>query len=110
MHYTFISFIGGISFLKLFNKSRIGGREKAANAQAPYTLREAKQFVPCFVKGQYSPEKYEAFLLWLKGATIDELNAIAEEHEALHESWSLSAIALSPEWIAGLEQKLDKAD
>jgi ferric-dicitrate binding protein FerR (iron transport regulator) len=72
------------------------------------SLQEAKQFVAHFIAGGYTPEEYAAFLLWLKGATADELNAIADEHESLHESWSLSTEGPSPEWIAQLEEKLDR--
>ena len=72
------------------------------------SLQEAKQFVAHFIAGGYTPEEYAAFLLWLKGATADELNAIADEHESLHDRWSLSAEGPSPEWIAQLEEKLDR--
>jgi ferric-dicitrate binding protein FerR (iron transport regulator) len=71
------------------------------------SLQEAKQFVAYFIKGEYSPEEYAAFLLWLKGATIDELNAIADEHEALHEHWVIPSAVASSEWVEGLERKLD---
>jgi len=73
------------------------------------SLKEAKQFVAHFITGEYAPEEYAAFLRWLKGATTDELNAIADEHEALHERWSLPSAVPSPEWMAQLEQKLDEA-
>jgi len=39
---------------------------------------------------------------------VDELNAIADEHESLHERWSLPSEGPSPEWIAQLEEKLDR--
>lgn len=71
-------------------------------------LNDAKQFVAHFITGEYDPEEYEVFLQWLKWATTDELNAIADEHEALQERWSLSSEVPSPEWIAQLEQKLDR--
>ncbi len=71
-------------------------------------LQEAKNFVAHFVTGDYTPEEYASFLGWLRGASLDELNAIADEHEALHESWSLPVGAPSPEWVAMLEGKLDR--
>jgi transmembrane sensor len=71
------------------------------------SLQEAKQFVAHFIKGEYTPEEYEAFLRWLKGATSDELNAIADEHEALHEYWSLSPAGPTSEWVERLERRLD---
>src|SRR5713226_2054542 len=74
------------------------------------SLKEAKQFVAHFIAGGYTPEEYAAFLLWLKGATADELNAIADEHESLHERWSLPSEGPSPEWIAQLEAKLDRVE
>ena len=74
------------------------------------SLKEAKQFVAHFITGEYTPEEYAAFLRWLKGATTDELNEIADEHEVLHERWSLPSAVPSPEWMAQLEQKLDRAD
>ncbi|HEV2479241.1 MAG TPA: FecR domain-containing protein [Puia sp.] len=72
------------------------------------SLQEAKQFVAHFVNGDYSPEEYATFLQWLRGATSEELNAIADEHEALHERWSLPGSQPSPEWVAMLEGKLDE--
>lgn len=72
------------------------------------SLQEAKQFVAHFVSGDYTPEEYAAFLQWLRGARVDELNAIADEHEALHDSWPLTSATPSPEWVAMLEGKLDE--
>jgi len=54
-------------------------------------LKEAKQFVALFVTGGYTPEEYAAFLRWLKGATVEELNIIADEHEARYEGWPLQS-------------------
>jgi ferric-dicitrate binding protein FerR (iron transport regulator) len=73
------------------------------------SLQEAKQFVAHFVTGDYSPEEFETFLQWLREATIDEMYVIADEHEALHESWALTADGPSSVWFAGLEEKLDAA-
>jgi ferric-dicitrate binding protein FerR (iron transport regulator) len=72
------------------------------------SLQEAQQFVAHFIKGEYAPGDYAAFLRWLKEATVEELNAIADTHESLHGSWSLSD-GPSAEWVAQLEQKLDRA-
>ncbi|HVU84604.1 MAG TPA: hypothetical protein VHC50_07175, partial [Puia sp.] len=74
------------------------------------SLKDARLFVAHFVKGEYSPEEYAAFLAWLQDASIDELGIIAEEHEALFEQWSLPDVAPSPEWALQLEQRLDEAD
>jgi ferric-dicitrate binding protein FerR (iron transport regulator) len=71
------------------------------------SLDEAKQFVAHFVTGDYNPEEYATFLRWLRTATVDEMNAIADEHEALHESWSLLVDGPSAAWVAELEEKLD---
>src|ERR1700722_686683 len=71
-------------------------------------LQEAKQFVALFVTGGYTPEEYAAFLRWLKGATVEELNIIADEHEAMHEGWPLSIGGPSSQWVAQLERKLDE--
>ena len=73
------------------------------------SLQEAKQFVAHFVTGDYTPEEFETFLQWLRKATIDEMNVIADEHEALHERWPLTADGPTPVWVAGLEEKLDAA-
>jgi ferric-dicitrate binding protein FerR (iron transport regulator) len=73
-------------------------------------LKDAKAFVANFVKGEYTPEEYAAFLSWLQGASIDELEIIAEEHEGLFEHWSLPDLAPSPEWTRRLEDRLDRAD
>jgi len=72
------------------------------------SLQEAKQFVAQFVSGAYSPEKYATFLQWLRGATTEELNEIADEHESLHEQWMLTEEEPNPEWVAMLEEKLDR--
>jgi ferric-dicitrate binding protein FerR (iron transport regulator) len=75
------------------------------------SLREAKQFVAHFVTGDYTPEGYATFLQWLRAATMDELNAIADEHEALHVHWPLPVDGPSSSptslWVAELEEKLD---
>jgi ferric-dicitrate binding protein FerR (iron transport regulator) len=73
------------------------------------SLQEAKQFVAQFVTGDYTPAAYATFLQWLREATVDEMNVIADEHEALHESWLLAPGGPTPLWVAELEQKLDAA-
>jgi ferric-dicitrate binding protein FerR (iron transport regulator) len=73
-------------------------------------LKDARLFVADFVKGEYTPEEYAAFLKWLQGASIEELGIIAEEHEALFEQWALPDVAPSPEWALQLEQRLDEAE
>jgi ferric-dicitrate binding protein FerR (iron transport regulator) len=71
-------------------------------------VQEARQFVARFVTGGYTPEEYAAFLRWLKGATAEELNIIADEHEAMHEGWPLTSGGPSSQWVAQLERKLDE--
>ena len=73
------------------------------------SLQEAKQFVAQFIKGDYTPEEYAAFLRWLKGATLDELNEIADEHESKHDQWVAMAATPAADWVSGLEHKLDGA-
>ena len=73
-------------------------------------LDEARLFVAQFVAGEYSPEEYRVFLQWLEGASIDELEVIANEHERLAERWHISETGPSAEWIEQLEQKLDRLD
>src|SRR5882757_2009931 len=73
-------------------------------------LKDARLFVADFVKGEYTPEEYAAFVQWLQDASIDELGIIADEHEALFEQWSLPAVAPSSEWVSRLEQKLDEQE
>lgn len=73
------------------------------------SLQEAKQFVAQFVTGEYTPEEKAAFMQWLSGATVAELNIIADEHEALHDSWPLTTDGPSSEWVEKLEEKLDVA-
>ncbi|HEY4110276.1 FecR family protein [Puia sp.] len=72
-------------------------------------LKEARQFVAHFVKGDYTPEEYAIFLQWLRGATLEELNEIADEHEALHEQWDVAGLTPAAEWRKQLEGKLDRA-
>ena len=76
----------------------------------PYVmnLKVAKQFVADFVKGDYTPEEYATFLQWLKGATAEELNEIADEHESMHEHWDAAGLVPSEEWKRRLESKLDR--
>ena len=69
--------------------------------------QEAKQFVARFIAGEYAPEEYEAFLKWLRNATTEELNEIADEHESMQDQWAVLSATPSSEWVAGLEQKLD---
>ena len=71
------------------------------------SLQEARQFVAQFIKGEYTPEEYAAFLRWLKGANLDELNEIADEHESNHDQWVAMAAAPPADWVNGLEMKLD---
>jgi len=73
-------------------------------------LKEAKQFVAHFVKGDYTPEEYATFLRWLKGATLEELNEIADEHEALHEHWDVTSLVPTADWKARLEGRLDSEE
>ena len=70
-------------------------------------LQEAKQFVAHFVTGDYTREEYATFLRWLKGATLEELNEIADEHEAQHERWDATGVMPTADWKARLEGKLD---
>ena len=62
------------------------------------SLQEAKQFVAQFITGEYTPEEKAAFMQWLSGATVAELNIIADEHEALHDRWPLTTEGPSSEW------------
>jgi ferric-dicitrate binding protein FerR (iron transport regulator) len=73
-------------------------------------LKDARQFVANFVKGEYHPGEYAAFLAWLQDASMEELGIIAEEHEALFEQWSLPDVTPSPEWALQLEQRLDQSE
>jgi len=71
------------------------------------SLQEARLFVAQFVKGDYTPAEHAAFLQWLGDASMEDLDHIADEHEAREGDWSLRGRP-SIEWIAQLEQKLDK--
>jgi len=105
MSHTITCFIERSRFVKRIEKILFG--EWITRKTNNLSLKEAKQFVVSFVAQEYAPDEYAAFLCWLKGATIDELNVIADEHEALQERWSLPASGPSAEWIAQLELKLD---
>src|ERR1700761_4382898 len=75
-------------------------------------LQEAREFVAHFTAGEYTPEKYAAFLQWLRGltggATAEELTIIADMHESMHDSWILPEGPTS-EWVMQLERKLDRS-
>src|ERR1700749_405976 len=71
------------------------------------TLPEAKQFVARFADGDCTPVEHEAFLRWLKGATIEEFDAIADEYETLEDQWPSFTGGPSSRWVDRLEWKLD---
>jgi ferric-dicitrate binding protein FerR (iron transport regulator) len=73
------------------------------------SLQEAKQFVNQFIKGEYTPAEHAAFLQWLKVATTEELNIIADMHESRHGEWIFPE-GPSAEWMMQLEQKLNDGD
>ncbi len=72
------------------------------------SLQEAKQFVAQFIKGDYTPEEYAAFLRWLRGATMDELDEIADVHESMDGQWAELATLPSADWVSQMEEKLDR--
>ena len=71
-------------------------------------LQEARNFVTYFVKGEYQPKEYAEFLQWLRGATLKELSAIADEYESLEAGWSIPSTVPSPDWVMRLEERLDR--
>jgi ferric-dicitrate binding protein FerR (iron transport regulator) len=71
------------------------------------SLQEAQQFVDQFIRGEYTPGEYAAFLQWLKGATVEELTIIADMHESMHGEWVLPE-GPSSAWVIQLEQKLSE--
>jgi len=71
------------------------------------SLQDAKKFVAYFVAGEYGPGEQAAFQKWLRGATVQEWDSVADEHEALVERWPVTGIAPSMEWINRLESRLD---
>lgn len=71
------------------------------------SLQDAKNFVARYVAGVYAPEEQAAFLKWVKGATVEDWNRVADEHEVLVERWPMTAISPTTEWISGLERRLD---
>jgi ferric-dicitrate binding protein FerR (iron transport regulator) len=72
------------------------------------SLQEAQQFVVQFIKGEYAPEDYAAFLQWLKGATVEELTIIADMDESMQGEWVLPE-GPSATWVMQLEQKLNES-
>ncbi|MHA4811924.1 FecR family protein [Flavitalea flava] len=70
---------------------------------------EATEFVAQFISGKYSQDEYASFLDWVENASLDELGAIADQHESLQEDWSAGPEP-SAEWIAQIESKLDVAE
>jgi ferric-dicitrate binding protein FerR (iron transport regulator) len=73
------------------------------------SLQEAKQFVNQFIREEYTPAEHAAFLQWLKEASAEELNVIAEMHESRHEEWVLPE-GPSAGWMMQLEQKLNEGE
>lgn len=76
------------------------------NALFFMSLQEAEQFVRQFIRGEYAPDEYAAFLQWLKGATVEELTIIADMHESMHGEWVLPE-GPSSAWVMQLERKLN---
>jgi ferric-dicitrate binding protein FerR (iron transport regulator) len=72
------------------------------------SLKEAQHFVGQFIKGEYAPGDYAAFLQWLKGATEEELSIIADMYESMHGEWALPE-GPSATWVMQLEQKLNES-
>ncbi|MDP4247240.1 MAG: FecR domain-containing protein [Bacteroidota bacterium] len=72
-------------------------------------LQEARPFIAHFASGNYAPEEHAAFLDWLETASLEELDLLAAEYEAMHENWTLSA-GPTVEWTRQLEERLDKLD
>jgi ferric-dicitrate binding protein FerR (iron transport regulator) len=72
-------------------------------------IQEVRPFVASYVSGNYSPQGYEVFLEWLENASVEELDLIAKEYEALHEGWMLPE-GPTAEWMQQLEEKLDRFD
>ncbi|HEV9036699.1 MAG TPA: FecR domain-containing protein [Puia sp.] len=71
-------------------------------------VKEAQQFVADYANGEFTPTEHAAFLQWVRGAGVRELELIAEEHETHHGQWVFSTEGPSPEWVGALEDRLDR--
>jgi ferric-dicitrate binding protein FerR (iron transport regulator) len=71
-------------------------------------VKEAQQFVANFVTGEYSAAEHATFLQWLRGASVGELNRIADQHESQYMRWAFPVAGPSPEWVVALEERLDR--
>jgi ferric-dicitrate binding protein FerR (iron transport regulator) len=72
-------------------------------------LPEARPFIAQFASGNYAPGDHAAFLDWLETASLEELDLLAGEYEAMQENWILPE-GPTVGWIRQLEEKLDKLD
>jgi ferric-dicitrate binding protein FerR (iron transport regulator) len=71
-------------------------------------VKEARQFVADFSKGEYSTAEHAAFLQWLYPSDVDGWEGVAGEHEALHGHWVISTEAPPREWVEALEDRLNR--
>ena len=72
-------------------------------------IEEAKCFVEKFCNTEYTQSEHESFVLWLKEASIDDLNSVADciERYPLDKCEFLSP---SKEWTFALEKRIDKLE
>ncbi|WEK33796.1 MAG: FecR domain-containing protein [Candidatus Pseudobacter hemicellulosilyticus] len=68
--------------------------------------QEAQIFVTRFVQGNFSREDHQSFLEWIKGAPVDQIEALAREYETV-EMPGLSTAGPSALWKQQLEQRID---
>ena len=73
------------------------------------TIHEARTFVARFSQGKYSQEEHESFLEWVRVASLDHIQSIAEAYESYHEQWMLTGKP-PVQWVEQLESKLERLE
>ncbi|QEC43558.1 FecR family protein [Pseudobacter ginsenosidimutans] len=69
-------------------------------------IQEARTFVARFVQGNYTREEHLAFHEWVNGASMDHIEAIADEFAFLQKQVVLTGRP-SMEWANSLESRID---
>lgn len=69
-------------------------------------IQEARTFVARFVQGNYTREEHLAFHEWVNGASMDHIEAIADEFAVLQKQVLLTGRP-SVEWANRLESRID---
>lgn len=69
-------------------------------------IQDARTFVARFAKGNYTREEHQSFLEWVSRASMDHVESIASEFEAIQRQTLLTGHP-TMQWVDQLENRLD---